>query len=68
MKQVGNSRFVKYLIVKEIVDIDIKGEYERTSIHYAYERGHHPVVKYLISKTVLSTPNINHEIYFIHIE
>ena len=41
---------VRYLIEHQNVDIDIKDEYRRTPLHWACEKGHLPIVEYLISK------------------
>ena len=48
--QKGKLIEVQYLIEKQDIDIDIKGEYERTPLHYACEKGHLQIVEYLISK------------------
>ena len=38
------------LIEKQRVRVDLKGEGEKTPLHYACEKGHFPIVEYLISK------------------
>ena len=46
----GLLPIVRYLIEKQNVDIDIKGNYEYTPLHYAVQECHLPIVEYLISK------------------
>ena len=41
---------VQYLIEKQHVDIDTKGLYGWTPLHYACRKGSIPIVQYLISK------------------
>ena len=46
----GHLPIVQYLIEKQNVEIDIKGNGEMTPLHYACEEGHFPIVEYLIFK------------------
>ena len=46
----GNLRFVQYLIEKENIDIEIKGEHEKTPLLCACDNSQLQIVEYLISK------------------
>ena len=46
----GHLPTVQYLIEQQNVDIDIKGDDDKTPLHYACEHDHLPIVKYLVSK------------------
>ena len=46
----GLLSIVQYLIEKQNIDINIKGNNERTPLHCACEEGHIPIAEYLISK------------------
>ena len=41
---------VRYLHETQNIDKEIKGNYDRTPLHYACEKGNLPIVKYLIEK------------------
>ena len=63
----GYLPIVQYFVEKQNIDIDIKGEYERTPLHYACEYGHLPIVEYLISKGANIELNNENGEYPIHI-
>ena len=46
----GFLSVVQYLSGQQNINKDIKNKYKQTPLHYACEKGHHPIVEYLISK------------------
>ena len=62
----GLLSIIQYLIEEQNIDINIKGQFERTPIHYACSNGHFPIVQYLISRGADINSKDSNGDYLIH--